>query len=190
MTRDTDLLVRQGLPEALRVLLEAYPRSGWTTDPGFDGLIRFWLERHMGFRDILARLRVEAEAQVDRRSDAARTASAVSRFGGALISQLHGHHQIEDAHYFPVLAGRDTRVAGGFEILDRDHAALDGLMAEFVTKANRVLHVAGDGALFRDRTGAFLEEIGRFGGFLDRHLVDEEELIVPVILKYGMDGLH
>jgi hypothetical protein len=31
-----------------------------------------------------------------------------------------------------------------------------------------------------------LEEVTSFGKLLDRHLTDEEELIVPVILEFGI----
>ena len=45
---------RKKLPDALRVLLEDYPRDGWELDPGFDGLVRFWLDRHLMFRRLMS----------------------------------------------------------------------------------------------------------------------------------------
>ena len=99
-----------------------------------------------------------------------------------------GYHQIEDHHYFPVLAARDPRLVQGFEILDADHAALDGHIAAFVNAANAAAHaLAGpDPAIAADR---FRSANGRLAALLDRHLTDEEELIVPVILKYGHQDL-
>ena len=35
-----------------------------------------------------------------------------------------------------------------------------------------------------------LTEVEKLGPFLTRHLDDEEDLIVPVILKHGPDALH
>jgi len=43
-----DLAQRSRLPDALRVLLEQYPRDMWESHRNFDGLTRFWLERHSG----------------------------------------------------------------------------------------------------------------------------------------------
>jgi hemerythrin-like domain-containing protein len=99
-----------------------------------------------------------------------------------LVQNLHGHHQIEDLHYFPVLTRREPRLARGFEILDRDHHALDALLAGFAEDANAVLQG-------RLEPGAFRERLLGFEAVLVRHLEDEEDLIVPVILKHGPGGL-
>ena len=38
-----DLETRQGLPDALRYLVEKYPRDIWESHRNFDELTRFWL---------------------------------------------------------------------------------------------------------------------------------------------------
>ena len=43
---DLNLETRDGLPEALRVLLEAFPREVWEGHENFGQLVRFWLDRH------------------------------------------------------------------------------------------------------------------------------------------------
>lgn len=178
-----ELQNRTGLPDALRVLLEAYPRSDWQGHANFAGLIEFWLDRHLMFRRLTEALRSDAEAAVDRKLDKKAHAARLSRYGGMLVSQLHGHHQIEDAHYFPVLSLREKRLARGFDILDSDHHAMDGLLDRFTKSANAVLQGQGE-------AGAFHRELLSFEGLLHRHLEDEEDLIVPVILKHGPGGLH
>lgn len=180
---DLTLLNREGLPEALRALLADYPRAGWQTHANFAGLVEFWLDRHMMFRRLCEVLRTDAEQAVDARIDPQSHNGRLSRYGGMLVQQLHGHHQIEDAHYFPALVQRERRLERGFEILDRDHHALDGLLDRFTTAANGVLQGSTE-------PGAFREEVLSFERFLHRHLEDEEDLIVPVILKHGTDGLH
>lgn len=178
-----ELTDRDGLPEALRVLLAAYPRDEWASNPNFAGLVAFWLERHEMFRQLCAVMGSDAEAVVDGKMAPDQMKARLSRYGSTLLQQLHGHHQIEDAHYFPVLRAREQRLDRGFDILDRDHHALDPLMAGFADNAN---------GLLRDQmeAGTFREELSRFEGLLMRHLSDEEDLIVPVILKYGPDGIH
>ena len=182
-----DLGQRAGLPDALRILLESYPREAWEADPGFSQLIRFWLGRHQMFRQLLERLQADAEAALDGRTDAQGYARALSRFGGMFVNELHGHHSIEDHHYFPALSRKDARLEGGFALLDADHHALDGHLNAFAERANAVLRA--DPLAWHGATGRFREGLVAFAPMLNRHLVDEEDLIVPVLLKYGEAGL-
>lgn len=189
MSDETSLDLRSGLPDALRVLLEEYPRQDWEADPGFDGLLRFWLDRHQMFRKLLEMLRTEAEGVLDRKIAPEDYAGRLSHYGSMFLSNLHGHHQIEDHHYFPVLAARDARVAHGFEILDKDHHDLDFHLNDFAEKANATLQGLKDPILFGSNAGALRDKLSDFDRFLNRHLTDEEELVVPVILKYGTEDL-
>lgn len=182
MDTSLSLTEREGLPEALRVLLQDYPRDGWQSHPNFQGLVSFWLDRHLMFRRLSAALLEDVEERMDGKLAQDVYVSRLGRFGNMLVQQLHGHHQIEDHHYFPVLVQRDTRLERGFEILDRDHHDLDGLLGRFTQQANAVLK----GGEF----GPFREEVLSFGKFLERHLSDEEDLIVPVILRDGPQSLE
>ncbi|SNR81757.1 hemerythrin domain-containing protein [Puniceibacterium sediminis] len=174
---------RDRMPEALRVLLETFPRDDWEAHPHFAGLVQFWLDRHLMFRRLLGNLEADAEAAIDRKIDPQAHKARISRYGGMLVSQLHGHHQIEDDHYFPVLGKMEPKLLKGFDILDKDHHALDGLLDRFTSSANAVLQGPG-------KPGPFHKELLSFGAMLHRHLEDEEDLIVPVILKHGPDALH
>ncbi|MEL6571261.1 MAG: hypothetical protein AAFQ64_06370 [Pseudomonadota bacterium] len=51
--------------------------------------------------------------------------------------------------------------------------------------ANAVLGHAEDLAKMTPKADSFLKQLGNLERLLDRHLTDEEELIVPVVLKYG-----
>lgn len=183
------LAARERLPDALRVLVEELPREGWAAHPGFSELIRFWLDRHLMFRRLLDLLRDDAEAAEAGRLDAEGFARRLHRHGGLFVGELDAHHRIEDAHYFPMLQTRDPRVERGFAILDRDHHALEEALGLFAARANAVLRGAGEAAGARNRAGALLREVEGFAPLLDRHLVDEEELVVPVLLRHAPDGL-
>ena len=179
---------RTGLPEALRVLADALPREGWESHPNFSALTRFWLDRHLMFRDVLGRLVTGAEARIDGGVDPMRHAQETSHYAGFLLNQLHGHHQIEDHHYFPELQRLDGRLERGFALLDADHHALDGHIHALAETTNAYLRApAGD--VGRDAAGALHQALARFDLLLDRHLNDEEDLVVPVILTYAPD-LH
>lgn len=171
---------RAGLPEALRVLVTELPREAWEAHPDFGGTVQFWMERHMMFRDLLGRLQSETEAALDRATAPEVFAHSLSRLGGVFLENLHGHHQIEDNHYFPQLITLDARLERGFEILDADHHVLHARLDRFAEAANDVLKGGEAGGLHTELTG--LKRL------LDRHLCDEEEIVVPVILKSGFRG--
>ena len=183
------LAERKQLPDALRVLLKDYPRAAWQDDPGFEGLVRFWLERHLMFRRIMAEMRAGTEDLLDRNKSKESYVAMVSRYGGLFVTGLHEHHTIEDTVYFPKLATKDGRITRGFEILDKDHHDIDGILAGFVDSGNAVIHSSDDRDALQSMAGRFQAELLKMETLLDRHLTDEEELIVPVILRYGVpDG--
>ncbi|KPQ06576.1 MAG: Hemerythrin HHE cation binding domain [Rhodobacteraceae bacterium HLUCCA12] len=182
---DDTLENRSGLPDALRILLEKYPRDLWKNHSNFDGLTRFWLERHLMFRQVLGQLQGESQAFLNGDADPQTHASRTARMAGFLIEQLHGHHQIEDHHYFPQLAAAETRLERGFEILDSDHHALDGHLRALADDTNAMLRAIAEGQDARLPAGALEQRLGRFHHFIDRHLTDEEDLVVPVILHHG-----
>lgn len=184
-TADTALATRAGLPEHLRVLADLYPRADWQGHANFSDLTAFWLDRHIMFRDLSSRLITASEGFLDRTADPARYGPEVSRIGGFLLNQLHGHHNIEDHHYFPQLIGLDARVDPAFELLDSDHHALDAHIQAFADGCNAVIGALQSGGDARKAAGDLLDQQRRFDGFLLRHLEDEEEIIVPVILEYA-----
>ncbi len=183
------LAQRTKLPDALRVLLAEYPRTGWESDPGFDGLIRFWLDRHLMFRRLMAEMRAGTEDLLDRNTAPDRYVAMVSRYGAMFVNGLHEHHTIEDTYYFPKLATKDVRITKGFDILDKDHHDIDAFLAAFVDRANEVIGSKADRDALQNVAGAFQADLIKLEGLLDRHLIDEEELIVPVILRYGSADL-
>lgn len=180
---------RDGLPEALRVLLAEYPREGWEADPSFGELIRFWLDRHVMFRRILAAMTERTEATADVVLDPRRFGAELSRLGSMFVGELHGHHSIEDHHYFPRLRKLDGRLDHGFDLLDADHHDLDAHLADFTGNANALLRDIAEGKPHDASLDTFLTGLGGTHRFLDRHLTDEEDLIVPVLLKHGSGGL-
>jgi hemerythrin-like domain-containing protein len=181
------LVQRGGLPDALRALVQAFPRAGWSSHANFGGLVQFWMDRHLMFRRCTALLTDDAQSLLDNRIAPDKWATRLSRVGGQFVGELHGHHGIEDAHYFPALSARAPALAAGFDLLDRDHHALDAELAGFVAAANAALQ-AGDGAR-HDAVGRFATALARLDRLLDRHLTDEEDLIVPILLRDGAAGL-
>lgn len=192
MTRtETDLALetRAGLPEALKALIDDYPREAWEADPNFSGLIRFWLDRHLMFRRLVGTMIGETERTLDGAMEDRQFSAHLSRYGSMLMGELHGHHTIEDTHFFPIMKPLDPRVATGFDILDRDHHDIHDSLTAFADTGNAALRRIAEGASAIDALAAFLKDLQRVERFLDRHLADEEDLVVPVLLRYTPAGL-
>ncbi|WP_296766731.1 hemerythrin domain-containing protein [Sediminimonas sp.] len=185
MSDELDLDIRTGLPAHLRVLAEKYPRAQWRGHRNFNDLTAFWLERHLMFRKLLDKLVGDAQQQLDEAQP--RYGAELSRYTGFFLEQLHGHHMIEDHAYFPKFQVFDKRLLRAFEVLDADHHALDRHMQELADSTNSVLQALGTGKGAHDSIGRLLSVQERFHGFMERHLSDEEEIIVPVVLEYGAE---
>jgi Hemerythrin HHE cation binding domain len=145
--------------------------------------VAFWLDRHLGFRQLMGVLRADAEGLIDANADPAAYRPRLMRLGSRLLNDLIGHHQIEDQSYFPQLAEMEPRLLRGFEMLDRDHHDLHTLIDRFASAANAALTAEGDTAL-RAAVAAFRGDLGHFEAMLIRHLTDEEDLVLPVVLKH------
>ncbi|MGI9391529.1 MAG: hemerythrin domain-containing protein [Boseongicola sp.] len=180
---------RKRFPDALRVLLEEYPRDAWEAHDNFSALIRFWLERHLMFRRLLEALESETLRSLDGNMEARLYGSRLSRYGSLFVGELHSHHTVEDTHYFPQLKQLEAKLETGFEILDRDHHAIDGHLETFTEEANAVLLAVRDKGDWKTATGELRTGLQRLTRFLDRHLTDEEELVVPVLLKHTPKGM-
>ena len=177
-------LNRNGLPEHLRILADRYPRTGWETHGNFDDMTRFWLDRHLMFREVLSRLTLETRAHLDRETDAMEFARRTARLTSFFLNQLHGHHMIEDHHYFPLLTAQEPRLASGFTLLESDHLQLDENIDRLEKRTNHMLGRIRDGSA-DSGAGVVLDLLEDFDRFLHRHLTDEEELVVPIILEHG-----
>ncbi|SFA98021.1 Hemerythrin HHE cation binding domain-containing protein [Poseidonocella pacifica] len=186
MDTSLNLDTRTGLPVHLRVLAEKYPKADWQGHANFNNMTAFWLDRHLMFRKLLGQLSDEAVTAFDN-GPGPRFAPNLQRMAGFFLNQLHSHHHIEDEHYFPQFLPLDARLEQGFEILDADHHVLDHHIHAFADHTNRVLRQIQDGSGAHDEIGRFHEMQQRFATFLDRHLTDEEEIIVPLVLEYGPD---
>lgn len=178
---DLGLNNRAGLPPELRVLADLYPREMWRGHANFSGMTAFWLDRHGMFRELSAKLIEQAQIQLD--TPDARFIPDMSRYASFLLNQLHTHHSVEDHHYFPRLQVLDSRVERAFELLDADHHALDGQLQALADAANHAIRSEAD----KDAVAALLQAEDRLQRFLDRHLADEEDVVVPLILEYAPD---
>ena len=187
-----DLLVenRKGLPADLRFLVEKYPREIWQGHANLGDMAHFWLQRHDMFRELGGMLQASVgdyrEGRLSR-IDFSRWFAPRLRF---FLHQLHGHHQIEDLHYFPIFAEAERRLKRGFDILDSDHHVIHEALERNAEKGREFLIALQQNAdKQRFAADAYADENERLIHMLTRHLYDEEDLIIPVILDRGEGSL-
>jgi hemerythrin-like domain-containing protein len=187
---DADAESRSALGEELRFLARRYPRPSWATHPNLGALARFWLQRHQMFRQLDEIIRSGSEGALTQPVDAAELKPWLARHLQTFLWQLEEHHQVEDFHYFPAFRQVEPRLAAGFELLERDHDALHTALGGIVQVANRVLaHDGADPSNFRAELARFHDAQVELGRTLLRHLDDEEDLVVPLLLERGEDVL-
>ncbi len=183
------LEVRTGLPEAHRWLLESYPRLRWH-DAELGEVARFWLQMHAGFR--------HKQAEMARQVRAWRSGGdLVSLHRGliptlqAYLQHLDGHHRIETGHYFPIMRGVEPRITAGIDLLDADHDAIHGQL-EVLFKSGLSFHqaLAGGSLDAADHAARLADTLERVSRHADRHLEDEEDIVIPLIARHADAFAH
>ncbi|PCI02980.1 MAG: cation-binding protein [Hyphomicrobiales bacterium] len=178
-----DLLIdkRKGLPEALRFLFADYPRDIWRKHKNMGELTTFWLSRHDQFRRAATALNANNHAFLEGKIDPQTFSHSMVPGFNALLGGLTEHHTMEDHHYFPKFRVVEPKLSRGFEILDEDHHALHAAIENVAQTANNFMQSEGRDNLLR--TGdKFVDANSKLLAFLMRHLEDEEDLIVPLLL--------
>jgi hypothetical protein len=184
-----DLDERSGWPEELLALLKRHPRSGWRHAPS--AVARFWLERHDAFRRHAAELDALIGDYRAERLGAGELAMRVAPRLQSLLGELHGHHQIEDFHYFPHFRTAEPRLTRGFDALGKDHETLHASIESVIEGFNALAAAVGSGTgaeAERSIAQAFAEASITLHCRLVRHLDDEEDLIIPVMLERDLAG--
>lgn len=184
------LAQRVGWPTDLRALIERYPREAWSRHENLGQMAQFWLQRHAMFRQLGGAI---DEATARFRAGRMPVAEFPRWFVPRLqffIEQLYAHHHIEDAHYFPIFRAADKRLGRGFDVLEADHAVLHAGIERSTQTANAMLRaLGGDADTLRQAGDAYADASAALLKGLRRHLDDEEDLIVPLILDRGEDKL-
>jgi hypothetical protein len=181
---------RASLPDDLRYLVGRYPRETWQGHANIGGMAGMWLQRHDMFRELGGLL---TGAIADYREGRATAPEFAHFFAPRLqffLGQLDGHHNVEDQHYFPIFAAAEDCLKRGFDILDADHHVIHEALDRNAETANgflRALHENADAQRFA--ADAYADENTRLIAMLTRHLADEEDLIIPLILDRGEQGL-
>ena len=184
------LAERNGWPDQLRTLLDRYPREVWSGHENLGEMSQFWLSRHNMFRELAAAIEDALARYRDGKIGAQEFVEFFAPRLQFFLQQLHVHHQIEDRHYFPIFRKAEERLVAGFDVLEADHATLHHDIDSTVAAANGLLRsFAGDADTLQRAAGTYADASGVLFKGLKRHLDDEEDLIVPLILDRSEEKL-
>lgn len=184
---------RTCLPEDQRFLLEAHPRAGWDAVAHLAGAASAWLHFHAGFRRGANDMTVLIDAVRAGDMPAHQFKARFGRIAGGFLSGLEGHHGIEDDYYFPMFLKAEPRLRHGFEILDSDHNAIHEAIHTFADATGAILRGIEAEAVTLTDDGRFAAEalsgtLVKFRRNLLRHLDDEEEIVVPLMIMLSQAG--
>jgi iron-sulfur cluster repair protein YtfE (RIC family) len=187
----TDLALdrRAGWPSDLRVLADRYPRDVWTGHANLGEMAKFWLQRHDMFREIAAALEHAAAAFREGTAGAQDFRAWFPPRLQFFLQQLHAHHQVEDLHFFPLFQAAEARLARGFTVLEADHRVIHEAIVGAVETANAFLATSPDADGLRRAGDRYAAAGDALTDKLKRHLRDEEDLIIPLILDRGEGAL-
>jgi hypothetical protein len=173
----------------LLFLLERHPRATW---PGAgSAAVAFWMQVHDRLRRDAAGLDAAAEDYRRGRSPPVQLAVVAAPRLRGLVAAMQGHHQIEDFEYFPEFRRVEPRLAAGFDRLEREHAGLSravdaalAALAELLAVAERAPEPP-DAATPKLAAQRYVDAAATLSSDLLRHLNDEENLVVPLLLERG-----
>lgn len=177
---------REGLPDDIAFLRTHYPREAWRSHSNFGQLASFWLQVHASLRHEGSDVSRIVDAFRNRQIDAGQLQRGfVPRLNG-FLEHLDQHHRIEDNVYFPKFRQLDERLVVGFDLLEADHELIHQRLVTTVEKARGLLNalsIPGDDA--RRAADVYAAEAQNLLDLLLKHLADEEELVIPAMLKHG-----
>lgn len=181
---------RAGWPPDLRVLLEQYPREVWQDHVNLGQIARFWLSIHDNFRAHGKSLERSAAEFREGLLTPERFRAVFAPRLQTFLDHLDGHHRIEDFQFFPVFSAAEPRLMTGFDVLENDHDAIHHVMERMAVTANAFMQTdAGDNDAMRFAGDAYVGAGEDMVRMLARHLDDEEDLIIPLILDRSEEDL-
>jgi len=174
---------RTALPEDYAFLLKAHPRPTWEGHPNNGQWCQFWLARHTMFREFGEGLTDACEkleaGQVEPQGFHEWFMPRVSFF----LGELDTHHKVEEYHYFPLLSQADPRMEKGVALLEGDHEVIHDLLRgayDTIIALDAAIQEKPDDVMgLVPRMG---DDLAALDKGLKRHLDDEEDLVVPLIL--------
>jgi hypothetical protein len=175
-----DLSRRTGLPVDLLFLAREFPRTRWTSlKPTTTA--QAWLGMHNGFRSLQRYMKGLGTEWREGRLQSPQFRLQMLGVLNQYLEGMHVHHFVESSAYFPKLRAMEPRLASGFELMEKDHKIIDRVIHE-LTNAGDVLDASNvESESFKRAAERLIDTAMRSAPLIDRHLLDEEELVIPLL---------
>jgi hypothetical protein len=173
---------RSGLTEELRRLLFDVPKDEWSNHQNYWRGAEMWQGIHRSLLHESGLFVSGLEKLADLPKDEMQSGLLLNdlrQLGGHLIGHAHVHHHVEDDHYFPRFKQVFPQLARPIDLLDCDHRVLEDTLDAVEHHVRALYAESAD----RDRIGAALKDAGQLDRILNRHLEDEEDIVIPALLK-------
>jgi len=175
---------RKGLPSSVQETLLESTRSEWKDHPRFGGKANFFMTIHRELLDGSAQLSRGIEKLLDvPASDVSEAVSQMNMlpFSKGLIDLAHRHHEIEDHGYFPQFRLMYPELNRVLSLLDGDHKVLNSALDDTQVALNQL----NGPVITRDQLADLHAGGQALENILNRHIWDEEEVIIPIFLRHG-----
>ncbi|WP_373747458.1 hemerythrin domain-containing protein [Neisseria dentiae] len=163
-------------------LHEQMPPAKWYALPSF-GSAASWLGMHHSLRRGQGELDHLNREYQNHRLEWSDYRTRLLAAAELHYGHLHGHHRVEDAHYFPKFRRLEPKLAQGFDVLDSDHAHISRLLHETEALLSQLKNRPEADPALAEKLAASVAEGGEW---LYRHLADEEDLVIPVLALHGL----
>lgn len=145
-----------------------------------------WLNFHTNFRRRHNNLEQVGEIYLDVKSPLSEEnlpawqnyKSNMLRLLSDQISYLHGHHNVEDTHYFPYFVQGFPELKQGFALLDNDHHNIHAMLDDLSVLRRELFQMENCQPDFAEKLHM---SVCQAGILLNRHLSDEEDLVIPIL---------
>lgn len=176
------LAKRTGLTEELRKLLFETPKEQWGSHDNYWRGADMWQGIHRSLVHESGVFVTGLEKLIDLPKGemaAALLLNNVRHIGGHLVGHAHVHHHVEDDHYFPRFKEVFPQLGRPIDLLDCDHRVLEETLDAVENRVRSLQAETAD----RDRVAAALDDARKLDRILNRHLADEEDIVIPALLK-------
>jgi len=176
-----NVLERTGLDVSLRAELIGLPRETWRTHANYAGQAEHWQQIHGAMlansAHVTRALAAIAEGRVGQ-AQMPELSAQIRETAAHFTEHAHHHHRLEDHHIFPGFVRARPALARPLALLDADHLVLDASIQAF----ERALRDFPDDTAPASAFDRLAETAGRVDRIMQRHIADEEEIVIPTVL--------
>ncbi|NQZ32782.1 MAG: hemerythrin domain-containing protein [Oceanospirillaceae bacterium] len=175
--------LRDELPIPIKKSLLNIERAQWAHHPKYHGKAEFFIHYHEGLLNTSSYILNTLVELLNGSNDPAlheTKLKEIYRAGMSLINNAEHHHKIEDHLYFPEFKRLEPKLGAGIDLLENDHLALSAALGQFSISLNQSMIPGSSYSAW----GLLYQSAIDVDRILNRHLNDEEEIIIPIFLRH------